>query len=153
MVGAQGEIWKFQTLQIAERCLLQLQLQKLQKIGVLINFAKSTKIHVYRGLFFDKVSGFQAATLLKKRRLYRCFTMNFAKFLRAPFLQNTSRRLLLSAARILLKPNKEAIKRCSTKCVIFQSLIYDMKLLENLPKSLTQTNEEISFRQSCRPTA
>ena len=31
----------------------------------------------------------------KKRLWHRCFPMNFAKFLRAPFLQNTSRRLLL----------------------------------------------------------
>ena len=126
---------------------------EVAKIGGLINYAKYTKIRVYPGLFFDKVSGFQAATLLKKRRLYRCFPMNLAIFLRAPFLQNTSRRLLLSAARILLKLNKEAIKRCSMKCVICQSLIYYMKLLENSPKSLTQINEGLSFRQSCRPTA
>ena len=35
------------------------------------------------------------ATLLKKRLWHRCFPVNFAKFLRALFLQNTSRRLLL----------------------------------------------------------
>ena len=37
------------------------------------------------------------ATLLKKRLWHRCFPMNFAKFLRTPFLQNTSGRLLLSS--------------------------------------------------------
>ena len=31
----------------------------------------------------------------KKRLWHRCFPVNFAKFLRAPFLQNTSGRLLL----------------------------------------------------------
>ena len=35
------------------------------------------------------------STLLKKRPWHRCFSMNFAKFLRTPFLQNTSGRLLL----------------------------------------------------------
>ena len=34
------------------------------------------------------------ATLLKKRFWHRCFPVNFAKFLRTPFLQNTSWRLL-----------------------------------------------------------
>ena len=34
------------------------------------------------------------ATLLKKRLWHRCFLRNFAKFLRTPFLQNTSGRLL-----------------------------------------------------------
>ena len=33
-------------------------------------------------------------SLLKKRLWHRCFPVNFAKFLRTPFLQNTSRRLL-----------------------------------------------------------
>ena len=32
----------------------------------------------------------QSATLLKKRLWHRCFPVNFAKFLRAPFLQDTS---------------------------------------------------------------
>ena len=35
------------------------------------------------------------ATLLKKRLWHRCFPVNFAKFLRTPFSQNTSGRLLL----------------------------------------------------------
>ena len=35
------------------------------------------------------------ATLLKERRWHRCFPVNFVKFLRTPFLQNTSGQLLL----------------------------------------------------------
>ena len=35
------------------------------------------------------------ATLLKKRLCHRCFRVNFVKFPRTPFLQNSSRRLLL----------------------------------------------------------
>ena len=34
-------------------------------------------------------------TLLKKRLWHWCFPVNFVTFLRAPFLQNTSGRLLL----------------------------------------------------------
>ena len=39
--------------------------------------------------------GLRPATLLKKRLWHRCFPMNFAKFLRTIFLQNTSGQLLL----------------------------------------------------------
>ena len=46
-------------------------------------------------LFFNKFAGLRSATLLKKRLWYRCFLVNSAKFLRTPFLQNSSRRLLL----------------------------------------------------------
>ena len=35
---------------------------------------------------FSKVAGLRAATLLKKGLWYRCFPVNFAKFLRTPFL-------------------------------------------------------------------
>ena len=38
------------------------------------------------------------ATLLKKRLQHRFFTVNFVKFLRTPFLHNTSRRLHLKHA-------------------------------------------------------
>ena len=46
-------------------------------------------------VFFNKVSGLSPATLLKKRLWNRCFPVNFVRFLRTPFLQNTSGRLLL----------------------------------------------------------
>ena len=60
------------------------------KKSVLKNFAKFTGKHVRQSL--------RPATLLKKRLWHRCFHVNFAKFLRTPFLQNTSRRLLLKEA-------------------------------------------------------
>ena len=40
--------------------------------------------------------GLRPATLLKKRLWHRCFPTNFVKFLRTPFSQNTSGRLLLN---------------------------------------------------------
>ena len=54
--------------------------------GVLRNFAKLTGKHLSQSLFLIK---------LKKRLFHRCFPVSFAKFLRTPFLQNTSGQLLL----------------------------------------------------------
>ena len=62
--------------------------------GALRNFAKFTGKHLCQTLFFNKVVGFRPATLLKKRLWHRGFLVNFAKFLRTLFSQNTSRRLL-----------------------------------------------------------
>ena len=51
------------------------------KEGVLKNFAKFTGKHLCQSLFLIK---------LKKRRWYKCFAVNFARFSRTPFLQNIS---------------------------------------------------------------
>ena len=50
---------------------------------------------------FTKFTG-RPATLLKKRLWHRCFPKNFANFLRTPFLQNTSGRLLLREDIVLI---------------------------------------------------
>ena len=63
--------------------------------GVLRNFAKFARNHLYQSLFFNKVAGLRPATLLKKLLWHRCFPVSFAKFLRTVFSQNTSGRLLL----------------------------------------------------------
>ena len=63
--------------------------------GALKNFAKFTGKHLCQNLFFNKVAGLRPETLLKKRLWHRCFPVNSAKFLRTPFLQNTSGRPLL----------------------------------------------------------
>ena len=59
------------------------------KKGVLKAFIKFAGKHLGQSLFFNKVESLRNATLLKKRLWHRCSTMNFAKFLRTPFLQNT----------------------------------------------------------------
>ena len=59
------------------------------KKGVLRNFTKCTGKHLCQSLFFNKVKGLRPATLFKKRLRHRCFPVNFAKFLRTSFLQNT----------------------------------------------------------------
>ena len=63
--------------------------------GVLRNFAKFTGKHQCQNLFFNKVASLRPPTLFKKRLWHRCFTVNFQKFLRTPYLQNTSGWLLL----------------------------------------------------------
>ena len=52
--------------------------------GALRNFAKFTGKHLWQSPFFNEVAGLQAwpATSLKKRLWYRCFSVNFAQFLR-----------------------------------------------------------------------
>ena len=66
------------------------------KKGVLKNFTKFKGKHLCQSLFFNKVADFRPSTLLKKRLWRRCFSVNFLKFVRIPFLQSTSGRLFLS---------------------------------------------------------
>ena len=63
--------------------------------GVLRNLESFTVKHLCQSLFFNKVTRLMSATLLKKWLWHRCFSVNFAKLLGTPFLQNTSRQLLL----------------------------------------------------------
>ena len=45
-----------------------------------------------KGLFIEtsEVAGLRLTTLVKKRLWHRCFSVNFVKFVRTPFLKNTS---------------------------------------------------------------
>ena len=54
--------------------------------GVLGNFRKFTGKHLCQSLFFNKVAGLRAATLLEKKLWRRSFPENFVTFLRTPFL-------------------------------------------------------------------
>ena len=65
------------------------------KKDVLRNFAKFTGKHPCQSLFFNTVAGLRPVTLLKRRLWHNDFPVKFVKFLRTPFLQNTSGRLLL----------------------------------------------------------
>ena len=53
-------------------------------------FAKFTGKHLCQSFFFNKVADLRPETLLKKRLWHRCFTLNFVKFLRTPFLTEYS---------------------------------------------------------------
>ena len=68
--------------------------------GVFRNFAKFTGKGLCQVLFVNKVADPEPATLLKKRLWHRYFPVKSAKFLRAPFSQNTSGRLLLDNAAL-----------------------------------------------------
>ena len=63
--------------------------------GVLRNFTKFTGKDLNQSLFLNKSTGLRPATLLKRKLWRRCFSVNFAQFLRRLFLQNTLERLLL----------------------------------------------------------
>ena len=76
------------------------------------NFTKFTRKHLCQSLFFSNVAGLRPATLLKKRLWHKCFPVNFAKFLRASFLQNTS-------GRLFMKWNKT---KCLPLLITFSSL-------------------------------
>ena len=56
------------------------------KKGDLKNLAKFTGKHLCQSPFFNKVEGLRPATLFKKRPWHRCFSVNFAKFLKTSFL-------------------------------------------------------------------
>ena len=47
-----------------------------------------------QSLIFNKVAALRSTTLFEKRLWHRRFLVNFAKFLRALLIQNTSGRLL-----------------------------------------------------------
>ena len=83
---------------------------------VLKNFAKFTEKHLYQSLFFNEVAGLRQATLKKKRHWHRCFPVNFAKFSRKPFLQNISRRLLLSRIDHFEEKLLKRDKKCQLLC-------------------------------------
>ena len=76
------------------------------KKGVLRFFPKFTGKHLCESLVFNKV--------VKKRLWHRCFPVNFAKFLRTPFLQNTSERLLLNRGLELLHLGHQVLVKSVT---------------------------------------
>ena len=71
---------------VVQRCSEKKLLLKLR--------AEFTGKHLCRSLF-NKVAGLQTCNFNKKRLQYRCFPVNFAKFLGTPILKNIYERLLL----------------------------------------------------------
>ena len=68
----------------------------LCKKGVLRNFAKFTGKHLCQSLYFNKVAGPR----------HKCFLVDFAKFLRTPFLTDHLRWLLLLLILYIQMPGK-----------------------------------------------
>ena len=71
------------------------RLEVFCKKGVLRNFEKLTGKHLCLSLLFNKVAGLKTVTLLKKKFWYKCFPVNFSKFLKTPFITEHLRWLLL----------------------------------------------------------
>ena len=66
---------------------------------------------------FNTFLGLMAWNFIRKRLQYRSFRVNFAKFLRAPFLQNISRRLLLNFTML-------SLRELILKYLTFQALVH-----------------------------
>ena len=113
------------------------------KKGALINCTKFTGKHLCQSLFFNKFAGLRAATLLKKKLWHMCLPVNFAKFLRTPYLQNTSGWLLLilfvacflyfSLSKIFATTK---VALCE-KCRLVENQLNYLEFLQWLPNVLT----------------
>ena len=77
--------------------------------GVLKNFEKFTGKHLCQSLLFNKVAGLRTVTLLKKRFWYRCFPVNFSKFLKTPSITEHLQWLLLKTSVNQLIFSKELV--------------------------------------------
>ena len=78
---------------VAQRCSL--------KKGVLRNFAKFTGKHLCQSVFFNKVA-VAACNFIKKETQAPVFSCEFCEISKNTFSQNTSGRLLLKKASVLL---------------------------------------------------
>ena len=86
------------------------------KKGVLKIFAKLSGKHLRQNLFFNKVA--ELRPTFKKRLWLTSFPVSSIKFLRTPFLQNTSGRLLLNG-----------LQKFWVSCPIFFKMITSSKAL------------------------
>ena len=77
---------------------------KIQLLEVFLKescFLKFRNIHRKKPVLESlKVACFQTCNVIKKRLQHRCFHVNFAKFVRTPFLQSNSGRLFLKYMNI-----------------------------------------------------
>ena len=129
------------------------------KKDVLRYFTEFTGKHLCQSFFFNKVAGLRLTTLLKKRLWYRCFPVNFVKFLRTRFLQNTSGRLLLT----LVPPSGLGLglqlvsSRVSSWWVINnkraggEGVVGEVRMCNNTKVKWCQTKDKCNFFQ-CIPS-
>ena len=80
--------WRFATMRTRRS-----RSQMFSKIDVLQNFIEFSEKHMCQSPFFNNVVGWRPASLFLKKIRHMCFPVNFAKFLKAPFWQNSSVRL------------------------------------------------------------
>ena len=85
-----------------------------------------------QSVFFDNVKLCTSAASLKTRLQHRCFLVNLAKFVKTPFSQNTTRRLLLIIAVSIVLVMKgelasETVNDDTKTVYIFESQVYLLK--------------------------
>ena len=83
---------------VTEWSCISIRTKKFCKKGVTRSFAKFARQHLWQSLFFDKIRCCRSATSLKTRLQHRCFPVNFVKFVKIPFLQIATERMLLNIA-------------------------------------------------------
>ena len=92
--------------------------------GALRNCAKFTEKHLCQSLFFNKVAGLRACNFIKKKTLAQCFPVNFAEFLRTPFITEHLRWLFLEiqikSLEVLFNPLQHGV-----------AFLYPLKTSEN----------------------
>ena len=92
-------------------------------------FAKFKGKHLCQSLFFNKVAGLRLQLYLK-RDLAQVLSLNFVKFLRTPFLQKTSGRLLLPGP--LSQREEEVV--CTQKFGLEQNIQLMHSYLHKIPE-------------------
>ena len=76
---------------------------------------------------WDSVWQPKACNFLKKRLWHRCFPVNFAKFQRTLFWQNTSGRLLLKKGMLRLHNTRKEILSFGTTCIDWRQYNHNWK--------------------------
>ena len=118
------------------------------KKGVLSNSQNSQENTSARASLLIKLQA-PPATLLKKRLWHRCFPVNVAKFLRTPFSQNTSGRLLLSiqscktSSDITTITQEHAISKEQISRIPNRSIFSNLYTIWELSVNCTSKNNKI----------
>ena len=82
-------------LNILPKLKIETFFQRCSAKKMFLEISQNSQENTCARVFFKKIAGLRPATLLKKRLWHRCFPVNFAKFLRTPFLTEHFRWLLL----------------------------------------------------------
>ena len=118
------------------------------KKRILRNFAKFTGKHVLESLFFDKGKLFRSAAPLKARLQRRCFLVNSAKFVRTPFLQNTTRRrlLIITVSAVLVMNGQLESETVNYDAKIMYQFDPEMQLITKSLQAKQQVSETVARR-------